>query len=432
MRTRPLALSAAAGLAFAAPVLAQTRLLIVDRTTGANKVWAVDDLNSSGTIEEASELFTYWTSANGAGTPAMQTPAAIAVRKSDGLVAVTDSNAAVRGVFLLHDLNHNNAAQEYRESILGADLSNASGVQLNAPLGAAFDGAGTLYIANSGATGTQDAIYRLTDLDNDGRFQSAGEITEFVGQPFYGVGNTAYVPAQIAIDASQTPFVGYVKDSSATFAGVYRFSDTNGNGRADDAGEMTLFVSGANGSGVPVASGGLLLALDTARPNAVYFNQTVSAVRQLVRAQDLNGNHTAQDAGEAAIVWSTTEALTITDLTVLPSGDVVLMDFGNKRLILLHDANGDGLFDNATERTTFYAAALPASPRFLAQITRYCQANCDESTQAPILNVADFSCFLTKYAAGDLYANCDGSTQAPILNVADFSCFLSSYAAGCP
>ena len=61
-----------------------------------------------------------------------------------------------------------------------------------------------------------------------------------------------------------------------------------------------------------------------------------------------------------------------------------------------------------------------------------CYANCDGSTQAPILNVADFSCFLQKYSSQDPYANCDASTQPPTLNVADFSCFLQKYAAGCP
>jgi choice-of-anchor B domain-containing protein len=61
-----------------------------------------------------------------------------------------------------------------------------------------------------------------------------------------------------------------------------------------------------------------------------------------------------------------------------------------------------------------------------------CYANCDGSTAAPILNVADFTCFLTKFAAGDPYANCDGSTVEPVLNVADFSCFLTKFAAGCP
>jgi hypothetical protein len=60
-----------------------------------------------------------------------------------------------------------------------------------------------------------------------------------------------------------------------------------------------------------------------------------------------------------------------------------------------------------------------------------CYANCDGSTNQPILNVADFTCFLTKFAAQDPYANCDGSTTEPILNVADFTCFLSKFAAGC-
>ncbi|MEX2218688.1 MAG: GC-type dockerin domain-anchored protein [Phycisphaerales bacterium] len=61
-----------------------------------------------------------------------------------------------------------------------------------------------------------------------------------------------------------------------------------------------------------------------------------------------------------------------------------------------------------------------------------CYANCDASTQPPTLNVQDFGCFLTRYAAGEAYANCDGSTQAPVLNVSDFGCFLTRYAAGCP
>jgi hypothetical protein len=65
-------------------------------------------------------------------------------------------------------------------------------------------------------------------------------------------------------------------------------------------------------------------------------------------------------------------------------------------------------------------------------VARSCFANCDGSTVAPVLNVIDFQCFLTKYAQGDPYANCDRSTAAPILNVNDFPCFLTRYAEGCP
>ncbi len=61
-----------------------------------------------------------------------------------------------------------------------------------------------------------------------------------------------------------------------------------------------------------------------------------------------------------------------------------------------------------------------------------CYPNCDGSTAAPALNVADFTCFLQRFAAGESYANCDQSTAAPVLNVADFTCFLQSFAGGCP
>ena len=60
-----------------------------------------------------------------------------------------------------------------------------------------------------------------------------------------------------------------------------------------------------------------------------------------------------------------------------------------------------------------------------------CYANCDASTNAPILNVNDFICFNNLFAAGNSLANCDASTIAPTLNVNDFTCFLNKYASGC-
>jgi hypothetical protein len=62
-----------------------------------------------------------------------------------------------------------------------------------------------------------------------------------------------------------------------------------------------------------------------------------------------------------------------------------------------------------------------------------CYANCDNSTEPPVLNVLDFNCFLNAFNAGTPYANCDGSTTPPILNVLDFNCFLNRFtaAAGC-
>jgi hypothetical protein len=61
-----------------------------------------------------------------------------------------------------------------------------------------------------------------------------------------------------------------------------------------------------------------------------------------------------------------------------------------------------------------------------------CYANCDGSTEQPLLNVNDFICFQNQFAAGESYANCDQSTTAPVLNVNDFVCFQAQFAAGCP
>ncbi len=45
------------------------------------------------------------------------------------------------------------------------------------------------------------------------------------------------------------------------------------------------------------------------------------------------------------------------------------------------------------------------------------------------LTVADFTCFQTRFVAGDPYADCNGSGS---LTVADFTCFQTEFVAGCP
>jgi glucose/arabinose dehydrogenase len=80
----------------------------------------------------------------------------------------------------------------------------------------------------------------------------------------------------------------------------------------------------------------------------------------------------------------------------------------------------------------YSGASLDANLNGVPDECESCYPNCDGSTQPPVLNVQDFTCFLQRYAAGDIYANCDNSTQPPTLNVQDFTCFLQQYAAGCP
>jgi hypothetical protein len=85
--------------------------------------------------------------------------------------------------------------------------------------------------------------------------------------------------------------------------------------------------------------------------------------------------------------------------------------------------------------------AHPIQVEGVRRIDPACYANCDSSTFVPVLNVADFTCFVRRFSAAvsghyllqpSHYANCDQSTAYPTLTVADFTCFLHRFAAGCP
>ncbi len=89
------------------------------------------------------------------------------------------------------------------------------------------------------------------------------------------------------------------------------------------------------------------------------------------------------------------------------------------------------VFDEARGATILFGGYVNAASSETWTMCE-CNANCNCSLSQPILNVADFTCFLQRYANGDPYANCDGSTATPTLNVADFTCFLQRYANGCP
>lgn len=61
-----------------------------------------------------------------------------------------------------------------------------------------------------------------------------------------------------------------------------------------------------------------------------------------------------------------------------------------------------------------------------------CPADCDRSTGPRVLDVFDFLCFGTRFAAGERYAcECDESTGKNVCDAFDFLCFQNAFAAGC-
>jgi hypothetical protein len=88
---------------------------------------------------------------------------------------------------------------------------------------------------------------------------------------------------------------------------------------------------------------------------------------------------------------------------------------------------GDALLSVGPYRTSFGGGTAPGSAFWVG--CPNCYVNCDDSDVSPRVNIADFSCFLQKFARNDPYANCNVDAT---IDIADFACFLQQFAAGCP
>jgi hypothetical protein len=110
-------------------------------------------------------------------------------------------------------------------------------------------------------------------------------------------------------------------------------------------------------------------------------------------------------------------------------GDSVALGAVNEGTLL---AAGSNLYsvNPSTGATTLIGPTGITGIRALA-VVHSCYVNCDGGGPPPSVNVADFTCFLQKFAAGDPWANCDESVTPPVINVSDFTCFLQKFAAGC-
>jgi hypothetical protein len=377
-----LSAAALALLAAASPSLAGITILVADRT--AHKIWRLTDLNDNGVIE-SNEVFVWFDGSNTAGTPNIANLGALALRSTDNLVIGGDITS--HQYYEFQDLNHDGDALDAGESRIVMTAANASGATTNVPSGVAFMANGDLLVDNSGSGTTTvfpDAIYRCHDTDANGDYQGAGEVTPWVadGPGGFGPGNSAaWVPQDMLIDATG---VGYLRNAGGVVPGVYKFRDVNNSGRADDVGELTAWFTAANLSGVTV-SAGFPLEPDTANPGSLYYLQVATgAIDQVYRLTDLDGNGDANGVGEAVLVYSTGEAnFGSNDLLLLPGGDLLVSDVTGKRIIRLHDADGDGLFTSPGERTDFFLAG--AGPVLdTRQMVRV--------RNLPLCGTADFDC----------------------------------------
>ncbi len=424
MYNRTLAVFAAAGAvgAIAAPAAAQLELLLSDRAT--DSLWRLVDLNNDGVIQDPAEVFLFHDGANAAGTLGIQNINTMAVRLTDRFVVGGDQ--VNRNLYWFQDMNTDQDANDIGESLVAADAGNLSGVSFAFPTGAAFDSAGRLLVVNAGNGFGADGIYRLDDLNNDGDWMDAGEVTNWVLNGGFGGGNGPFSPQEMVIDAAG---VGYLRNSSANLHGIYRFEDINNNGAADDAGEFTVFFDATNASGI-VPSAGFALEFDATRPGAIYTLQIASGgLDQLIRVQDLNNDGDAQDAGEAAIVWSeAASGFSAIDVVSLDTGEVFITDNSGKKILLLRDVNNDGDFDDAGEVSDWFVSTSNTVGD-VRQLAVYrlpvatCPADWDGSGG---IDGDDITAFFIDWQAGT--ADIDGSGG---VDGDDITVFFDHWQAGC-
>lgn len=338
-----------AGCMVVCDAVAQTQFIMADRTNDA--IYRARDLNYDGMLSDPGEVFLFYNASNAAGTPALSNPSGQAVDVCR-TVYVGDQGTGL--ILWMRDLNNDGDAQDAGESGIFCGPGNAGGLVFNFPTGLAVDHNCNVYVSNAGNAFGPDAVYRLVDLNGDGdamdNVAGVNEATVFVGEGAFGPGNGPYGPQEIFF----MPFtsVGYLKNSSTGIFAIYRFTDLNNNGLADDPGEFTTFLDATNASGVPMTAG-LPLEIDRWRERSMYTLQIASGgIDQLVRATDVNNDGDAQDAGEAAIVYTNAESgFTAVDIVSLIDGSVLITDNSGIRVFRLRDLNGNGNFMDPGEAT---------------------------------------------------------------------------------
>ena len=400
---------------------AQDSLLFADRD--ANRLWRLTDVNGDGVYQYPAEVFMWFDGTNEAGTQGIENINTFAMRSSDGFVLGGDQ--VFSNVFAFIDLNGDGDAMDAGESWVAEAAPNASSINIAFPTGAFFDSEGRAFVVNAGNGFGADAIYELLDVDADGRYNSAGEILPFCTTGAFGATpNGPFSPQEALITEAGDGFLR----NSGSLNGVYTFSDVNTNGRGDDAGEFKVWWNSATSGVTP--SAGFALERDAARPGSLYTLQIATGgIDQLVRLTDVNGDGDANDAGEAVLAHvNNATGFSAIDIVSLPDGDVLMTDNSGKRIVRLHDANGDNVFSAAESSVVFESAGGITEVRALMIIPSPSPTPCPaDFNQDGGVDGGDIEAFFSEWEAGNAAAdvNRDGGVDG-----GDIEYFFQRWEAG--
>ena len=336
------------------PVTAATlSALFSDQTT--DQVLYAADLNNDGDANDAGEVRVFFDSNNASGLTSPSSNVFQLTQSAAGDVYVGDGGSDT--VYRLRDRNGNDNAQDAGEASVWFSSENANGFALQTANGIEVGGDGAVYIVEADTRGNPagDKVYRTTDLNGDGDANDAGESSVWLDLT--------------ALDPSSSPFeitfegnAAFITDTAGGSPRIYRAEDTDGSG-AIESGEVIEYV----------AQGDAPFALALAASDGDLFAQDLFT-DGLIRYTDLDGNGQIDISTEAFNVWDAENFVdgAIFDFAIDGNRGLVPSNSfdDNDTILSLFDINGDGDFLDVDETQTFLLfseqGTYPQRPRSVA------------------------------------------------------------------
>lgn len=203
-----------------------------------------------------------------------------------------------------------------------------------------------------------DRVMALRDLDKSGfvEMDVPGEVVVFLDDT--SPGPDLSTPSHLA----RGPGGSAVLLDSGTLDALLGLTDKNGDGDANDEGEVWTFYD-ASAGGPKLSTANTIVA---APDGSYYLSDDGSGAKRILRLFDTNNDGDALDAGEVEIVYNAT-ALSVPVLgdieamALTASGDLFVGDTTLQAVFRLHDANGDGDFLDEGELLLFFQSP-PEAP----------------------------------------------------------------------
>ncbi|HYD01283.1 MAG TPA: GC-type dockerin domain-anchored protein [Phycisphaerales bacterium] len=217
----------------------QIAMVNASNAFGADDVFLArdDGGGSDGDANDPGELVR-WVTVNGFGVSGSFSPQEAAYDKA-GTLYLRNSSSNLHGVYRLRDADGSGAIDVESEMTLFFGAGNESGVSVSAGLDLCLDPlhARSFYYWQV-ATGGNDQLLRIRDVNNDGDAMDQGEAEiaySTVESGFSAVDSVALADGSVLIS-----------DNSGLK--VYRLVDNDGDGRFTTAGERVDFVAGGLGA----------------------------------------------------------------------------------------------------------------------------------------------------------------------------------------